>query len=108
VDCPASPNVQGKISLKIDERKLDPELRRWIREETAGERTVVVRVAFSKDSDQASEALDKAGMVVQSSGPGVVVATSSRKSVQEASNISWIIKIELPKRLDPKSRLQKP
>jgi hypothetical protein len=95
-------------ALDIDERKLDPALRRWIREDAAGERTVIVRIAFSRDSDEAAGALCDVGMTVQSSGPGVIVATSDGRSVRAASTISWITKIELPKRLDLKSRFQKP
>ena len=101
-------SAPGECTVRIDERKLDPELRRWVREKAAGERTVIIRVAFSRDAGETSEALRDAGMDVQSSGPGVVVATSDRKTLREASNIPWIIKIELPKRLDPKSRFRKP
>ena len=64
--------------MEINESKLDPELQRWIRDDKAGERTVIVRLAFSQGSEQAAEALAKEGMVVQSCGPGVVVANSDR------------------------------
>ena len=91
--------------MKINKGKLDPELQRWIQEETESERTVVVRFAFSKVSEQAAEELGEVGMEVQSHGPGVVIAASDRRSVIKASDISWVIKIELPRQLDMKSRL---
>lgn len=93
--------------MEINESKLDPELRRWARENKAGERTVIVRLGFSQGSEQAAEALVKEGMVVQSCGPGVVVASSDRGAVKQASHISWVVKIELPQQLDMKSRLHK-
>jgi hypothetical protein len=91
--------------MDINEGKLDPELRRWVREAKAGERTVVVRLAFSQVPEQAAEALGNEGMVVQSCGPGVVVASSDRAAVKQASHISWVTRIELPRRLDMKSGL---
>jgi hypothetical protein len=93
--------------MKINEGKLDPDLLRWVREDKAGERTVVIRFAFSQAPDQAAEVLGKAGMEMQSCGPGVVVATSDRESVKQASNIHWVIKIELPRQLNMKSRLRR-
>lgn len=92
--------------MEIDEGKLDPELRRWVREDGAGERTVIVRLAFSQAPEEASEALGKQGMTVQSGGPGVLVATSDRRAVRQASRLSWVVKIELPQQLDMKSRLR--
>lgn len=92
--------------MKLNEDKLDPAIRRWILKETEAKRTVVIRFAFSKVPDQAAEALGKAGMMVQSCGPGVVIAASERGSVIKASNMPWVIKIEPPQQLDMKSRLR--
>ena len=94
--------------MKANEDKLDPELRRWIQEKNAGERTVIVRIGFSHSADSAAEALAKEGMVVQSSGPGAIIATSDREGVKQASGMSWVVRIELPQRLDMKSRLRAP
>ena len=91
--------------MKINEGKIDPDLLRWIREDKAGDRTVVIRFAFSQVPDQASEALAKVGVEMQSTGPGVIVATADRESVKKASNIQWVIKIEPPQQLNLKSRL---
>ncbi len=93
--------------MKINEDKLAPDLLRWVRDDKAGDRTVVIRFAFSQAPDQAAEALAKVGMDMQSCGPGVVVAAADRESVKQASNIQWVIKIELPRQLNMKSRLRK-
>ena len=92
--------------MRINEDKLDRDLLRWVREDKSGNRTVVIRFAFSQAPDQAAEALSKAGMEMQSSGPGVVVAIADRETIKQASNIHWVIKIELPRQLNMKSRLQ--
>lgn len=91
--------------MKIDEGKLGPELRRWIREDTSDERTVTLRLAFSQDLEEARTTLDKIGMVVQSCGPGVVVATADGRSISQASCQPWVVSIDLPQRLDMKAGL---
>ena len=91
--------------MEINESKLDPELRRWVQKDTSDERTVVVRLTFSQDPKGAADTLGKIGMVVQTWGPSVVVASSDCRRVMEASRLSWVAKIDLPQQLNMKSRL---
>lgn len=95
-----------RLMMNANEGKIDPELQRWVKEGNGGQRTVVVRFGYSQEPDEAVEALSGAGMSVQSSGPGVIVAASDRKSVLRVSKIPWVIKIGLPRQLDMKSRLR--
>lgn len=92
--------------MESSESKLAPELRRWIWEDAPGERTVIIRLAFSQNLEEAVEALGKIGMIMQSSGPSLIVATSDRDSVMQASRLSWIVRIDLPQQLNMKSRLR--
>lgn len=93
--------------MEINENKLCSELRRWIREETPGKRTVTIRLAFSQDHKEAVRALGNIGMIIESSGPSVIVATSDGESVMKASRLSWVTKIDLPQPLNMKSKLSK-
>jgi hypothetical protein len=94
----------GKNGMDMDEEKLAPEIRRWVHENVSGKRTVVIRLALSQDYQKAAETLGKLGMVMESSGSNVIVAVSDRGPVIEASRLSWVVKIDLPQRLDMKSR----
>ena len=87
------------------ENKIDSELLRWVRKEPPNERTVIIRLTFSKNPEEAAEMLGKIGMGVQSHGPSVVVATSGYVPVIEAIKFSWVVSIELPRQRDMKSRL---
>lgn len=89
--------------MEISESKVDPELLRLIREDALGERTVMIRLAFSQDPEEAVEALCKIGMIIQSSGPSVIIATSDCESVMQASLMSWVTRIDLPQPLNMKS-----
>jgi hypothetical protein len=91
--------------MEMDEKKLNPEIRRWVRENAPGRRTVVIRLALSQDHQKASETLGKLGMVMESSGSNIIVAVSDRGPVIEASRLSWVVKIDPPQQLDMKSRL---
>jgi hypothetical protein len=93
--------------MEISENKLAPELQRWIRENASGERTVTIRLAFSQDLEEAVAALSKIGMIIQSSGPSVIVATSDCGSVMQASRLSWVTRIDLPQPLNMKSKLRR-
>lgn len=93
--------------MEIRKSKLDLELRRLIREDALGERTVIIRLAFSQDPEEAVEVLGKIGMIIQSSGPSVIIATSDRESVMQASRMSWVTSIDLPQPLNMKSIFRK-
>lgn len=94
--------------MEINENKICSELRRWIREEALGKRTVTIRLAFSQDYKEAVRALGKIGMTIESSGPSLIVAASDGDSVMKASRLSWVTKIDLPQPLNMKSKLIKP
>jgi hypothetical protein len=93
--------------MEINENKLCPALQRWIREVTQGKRTVIIRLAFSQDHKEAAQALGKIGMIIQSNGPSVIVATSDGESIMQASCLPWVTKIDLPQPLNMKPKLQK-
>jgi len=91
--------------MNPDENKLDPELQRWMNTSPIDQRTVVVRVAYSQDPDEAADSLTTLGMSVSSSGKGVIVAASSSESIEQASHMPWISRIDFPQQLHMKSRL---
>jgi hypothetical protein len=93
--------------MEINEDKMGPELRRWIREETAGKRTIIIRLAFSQDHEEAVQTLGRMGMNIQSSGPSVIVATSDGESAAQASRFPWVTRIDPPQPLNMKSKLRK-
>ena len=93
--------------MEINEEKLCPKLQKWIREGTRDKRTVTIRFAFHKDYEEAARYLGEIGMIIVSCGPTVIVATSDSESIKKAICLSWITKIDLPQKLDMKSRLSK-
>jgi hypothetical protein len=92
--------------MEIDERKLAPDLYRWVQVDVPDEHTVILQLAFSKDPEEAVEELNDLGMVMQSKGQNVIVATSGRQPIMQASLLPWVIKIYSPKQLSMKSSLQ--
>lgn len=89
------------------ERKLVPDLLRWVRQESAGQRTVIVRIAYSQDPEDAAETVGRQGMAVQSNGPGVLIASTDSESMKKVAELSWVVSIDVPKRLDMKHELGK-
>ncbi len=84
-------------------KKLSPELTRWISQESStGRRTVVITLAYSKDFETAAESLQDAGLEVQSSGPGTIVAVAHSASLAEIAEFEWVVAVGTPKRLDKK------
>lgn len=91
--------------MKDPESKLVPELLRWMQENGEGERTVIVRLAYSQDQVEAAEALSQLGMTVQSSGPGSVIAGADRQAIKQAAEFAWVLRVELPRKLEMKKEL---
>lgn len=89
------------------EKKIVPDLLRWLGEDSAQGRTVMIRLSYSQDPQDAAEEIGKQGMSVQSSGPGLVIASSNREAVRKVAKFSWVVSIDIPRKLDKKSLLDK-
>lgn len=89
------------------EGKLVPELVRWMEKNAKGQRTVIVRLAYSQNADEAANMLRQEGMVVESCGTGTVIGAGDCQALRKIAELSGVIKIDVPQRLDMKASLDK-
>jgi hypothetical protein len=99
-------------------RVLEPDLERWLVSdgrglERAGDheagdqederRTAVVRISASADTAAAAERLREVGATVQTAGAATVTVAVTRDELQRLLDEPWIVAIEAPRRLFPRS-----
>lgn len=80
--------------------KLDSQINDWIDTASPQETTMLVRLAFSKDAEQAAAELTQQGFSIQSSGPGLLVGSGIPSVVEKVIQEPWVIKIEAPANLN--------
>ncbi len=82
--------------------KLSFQLQRWLREESPGRRTVLVRVKSSHDPTEAADKFREAGAAVESSGKGVHTVVVDRESLERLAELDWVLALDEPRQLFPK------
>jgi hypothetical protein len=80
-----------------DPAKLPRSLESWCGDPSAtGRRTVLVRIAFSVDPQEASSRFRELGAEVESAGKGVISAVVTPGSLARISTLPWVVAIEEP------------
>ena len=87
----------------LSSTKISPNLNAWVREKSAPlRRTVVIQFLMTKDPKEAVAELQAAGLEIQSSGRGTLIAITEAETLRQIENLSWIQSISEPRKLDMK------
>jgi hypothetical protein len=94
-------------------RVLAPDLERWLVSDGRGleraddqgdeRRTAIVRIPAAADTAVAADRLREVGATVQTAGAATVTVAVTRDELQRLLDEPWILSIEAPRRLFPRS-----
>jgi hypothetical protein len=80
--------------------KLAPRLAEWCRSALPPEeRTVVVRPAFSADTDELARQIAKAGARVESAGAGAITVVATPRALEAVAALPGIVAVDEPRTL---------